>query len=223
MSDTDATGAQPASSIEQLNTLWRVGEAEPAAPSSLPRRLPQSDPLAAAPASGDVQLGHRSVHQRIGPAARARDRRVQDRTRRCAAVSGGAGGARAADGSAASTAMRTEHDEIRTSLGVLQQATHNLGEASCPAFRPGELVNERRRQPDSEPTPPRVSPASRRSVTSTSASRTPFADRATTSRAGCATTCRSSPARPTSSTSAAAAASSSSCCARPASADAASI
>ena len=46
-------------------------------------------------------------------------------------------------------AIRTEHAEIRTSLGVLQQATHNLGSVVSGFPGPPKLGTSEVRQPDS--------------------------------------------------------------------------
>jgi SAM-dependent methyltransferase len=125
MSDTE-TRARSQHLVEQLNTLWRVGESEAAAPSSFPRRflnlirtrlLRRQETFN----SATVQYINESVRPlelAIDQYKTARDdvRRFQEalsaRERRMEALL---------------EAIRTEHAEIRTSLGVLQQATHNLG------------------------------------------------------------------------------------------------
>ena len=125
MSDTDAR-ARSQHLVEQLNTLWRVGESEPTAPPSLPKRvlnlirtrlLRRQETFN----SATVQYINESVRPlelAIDEYKTARDdvRRFQEalaaRERRMEALI---------------DAIRTEHAEIRTSLGVLQQATHNLG------------------------------------------------------------------------------------------------
>jgi SAM-dependent methyltransferase/exonuclease VII small subunit len=125
MSDTDAR-ARSQHLVEQLNTLWRVGESEPTAPPSLPKRvlnlirtrlLRRQETFN----SATVQYINESVRPlelAIDEYKTARDdvRRFQEalaaRERRMEALI---------------EALRTEHAEIRTSLGVLQQATHNLG------------------------------------------------------------------------------------------------
>jgi SAM-dependent methyltransferase/exonuclease VII small subunit len=124
MSDTDAR-ARSQHLVEQLNTLWRVGDAEPAAPPSLPKRvlnlirtrlLRRQETFN----SATVQYINESVRPlelAIDEYKTARDdvRRFQEalaaRERRMEALI---------------EAIRSEHAEIRTSLGVLQQATHNL-------------------------------------------------------------------------------------------------
>jgi len=125
MSDTDAR-ARSQHLVEQLNTLWRVGESEPTAPPSLPKRilnlirtrlLRRQETFN----SATVQYINESVRPlelAIDEYKTARDdvRRFQEalaaRERRMEALI---------------EAIRSEHAEIRTSLGVLQQATHNLG------------------------------------------------------------------------------------------------
>src|SRR5678816_3833925 len=125
MSDTDAR-ARSQHLVEQLNTLWRVGESEPTAPPSLPKRflnlirtrlLRRQETFN----SATVQYINESVRPlelAIDEYKTARDdvRRFQEalaaRERRMEALI---------------ETMRSEHAEIRTSLGVLQQATHNLG------------------------------------------------------------------------------------------------
>ena len=125
MSDTDAR-ARSQHLVEQLNTLWRVGESEPTAPPSLPKRLldlirtrllRRQETFN----SATVQYINESVRPlelTIDEYKTARDdvRRFQE-----------ALAARERRMDALIEAMRIEHAEIRTSLGVLQQATHNLG------------------------------------------------------------------------------------------------
>jgi O-antigen chain-terminating methyltransferase len=103
--------------VEQLNTLWRVGESEPTAP-SLPRRLlnlirtrllrrQETFNSSAVQYINEFvrpALDQHETLRRFQEALAARERRME----------------------ALVEALRTEHAEIRTSLGVLQQATHNL-------------------------------------------------------------------------------------------------
>jgi SAM-dependent methyltransferase len=105
--------------VEQLNTLWRVGESEP--PPSLTRRLldlirtrllRRQETFNSATVqyinetflAFDEYKTARDEVRRLHEALAARERRLE----------------------ALIEAIRTEHAEIRTSLGVLQQATHNL-------------------------------------------------------------------------------------------------
>jgi len=121
MSDTDAR-VRSQDLIEQLNILWRVGESGPAAPSSLPKRLLnliRTRLLRRQETFNSAAVQYfNELHASIGEYRVARDeaRRFLEllaaRERRMDALI---------------EAMRNEHAEIRTSLGVLQQATHNLG------------------------------------------------------------------------------------------------
>jgi SAM-dependent methyltransferase len=125
MSDTEAR-ARSQQLVEQLNSLWRVGETEPAAPPSLARRvlniirtrlLRRQETFNSA-AVQYINESVRPLELSIDQYKTARDdvRRFQEalaaRERRMEALIEG---------------IRTEHAEMRTSLGVLQQATHNLG------------------------------------------------------------------------------------------------
>ena len=118
MSDTDVR-ARSQHLIEQLNTLWRVGESEPTSPPSLPKRLLnliRTRLLRRQETFNSVMVQY--INESVRPLELAIDdvRRFQEalaaRERRMEALI---------------DAIRTEHAEIRTSLGVLQQATHNLG------------------------------------------------------------------------------------------------
>jgi SAM-dependent methyltransferase/exonuclease VII small subunit len=134
MSDTDV-GARSQRLIEQLNTLWRVAESEPtAAAPTLRERLRH---LLRTKLLGPQEAFNATTVQYINESVRplelaideyktARDdvRRFQEalaaRERRMEALI---------------DAIRTEHAEIRTAIGVLQQATHNL--ASVASGFPG--------------------------------------------------------------------------------------
>ena len=121
--------------IEQLNTLWRVAESEPtaAAPTLRERlrhllRTKLLGPQEAFNAT-TVQYINESVQpleQAIDEYKTARDdvRRFQEalaaRERRMEALI---------------DTIRTEHAEIRTSIGVLQQATHNLAKSGSDPHR----------------------------------------------------------------------------------------
>src|SRR5262245_48065262 len=147
MSDTDVR-ARSQRLIEQLNTLWRVAESEPtaAAPTmrSRLRHLLRTNLLAhqAAFTATTVQYINESVQpleQAIDEYKTARDdvRRFQE-----------AMAARERRMEALIDAIRTEHAEIRTSIGVLQQATHNLaklgsdpGDGSSPGSDPHTRID----------------------------------------------------------------------------------
>ena len=118
MSDTDVR-ARSQHLIKQLNTLWRVGESEPTPPPSLPKRLLdliRTRLLRRQETFNSVMVQY--INEYVRPLELAIDdvRRFQEalaaRERRMEALI---------------ESIRTEHAEIRTSLGVLQQATHNLG------------------------------------------------------------------------------------------------
>jgi SAM-dependent methyltransferase len=117
MSDTDVR-ARSQHLIKQLNTLWRVGESEPTPPPSLPKRLLdriRTRLLRRQETFNSVMVQY--INEYVRPLELAIDdvRRFQEalaaRERRMEALI---------------ESIRTEHAEIRTSLGVLQQATHNL-------------------------------------------------------------------------------------------------
>jgi SAM-dependent methyltransferase/exonuclease VII small subunit len=124
MSDIDAR-ARSQDLIERLNTQWRVGESEPGARPSLPRRLfalirtklLRRQETFNSTAVQYINESVRPLELAIDEYKTARDdvRRFQEalaaRERRMEALI---------------DAIRTEHAEIRTSLGVLQQATHSL-------------------------------------------------------------------------------------------------
>ena len=121
MSDSDAR-ERSQDLIEQLNVLWRVGESWPASQPPLPKRLlnlirtrllRRQETFNSAAVQyfnelhasiGEYQLARDSARRFLEVLA-ARERRMESLIE----------------------ALRSEHAEIRTSLGVLQQATHNLG------------------------------------------------------------------------------------------------
>jgi len=138
MSDTE-TRARSQHLVEQLNSLWRVGESEPAAPPSLPRRvlnlirtrLLRRQETFNSTAVQYINESVRPLELSIDEYRTARDdvRRFQEalaaRERRMEALV---------------EAIRIEHAEMRTSLGVLQQATHNLGSVVSGFSRTGDSV-----------------------------------------------------------------------------------
>ena len=129
MSDTDVR-ARSQHLITQLNTLWRVGESEPTPPPSLPKRLLdliRTRLLRRQETFNSVMVQY--INEYVRPLELAIDdvRRFQEalaaRERRMEALI---------------ESIRTEHAEIRTSLGVLQQATHNLAKEQ--ASRAGRVA-----------------------------------------------------------------------------------
>jgi SAM-dependent methyltransferase len=125
MSDID-TRARSQHLVEQLNTLWRVGDAEPAAPVSFPKRvlnLIRTRLLRRQETFNSAAVQY--INESVRPLELAIDeyRTARDDVRRFQEALA----ARERRMEALIEATRTEHGEIRTSLGVLQQATHNLG------------------------------------------------------------------------------------------------
>jgi SAM-dependent methyltransferase/exonuclease VII small subunit len=132
--------------IEQLNTLWRVGESESAP--SLPRRflnlirtrLLRRQETFNSTAVQYINESVRPLELAIDEYKTARDdvRRFQEalaaRERRMEALV---------------EAIRTEHAEIRTSLGVLQQATHNLAQRGSDPDDRSSLRSDRDTRVDS--------------------------------------------------------------------------
>ena len=124
MSDTDAR-ARSQDLIERLNTQWRVGESEPGASPSLPRRLValiRTKLLRRQETFNSTAVQY--INESVRPLELAIDeyRTARDDVRRFQEALA----ARERRMEALIDAIRTEHAEIRTSLGVLQQATHNL-------------------------------------------------------------------------------------------------
>jgi SAM-dependent methyltransferase len=120
MSDTDTRGRSQYL-VEQLNTLWRVGESEPAARPSLPKRvlslirtrlLRRQETFNSYTVQYINDLHHAiDEHETATDEARRFREALAARERRMEALI---------------ESIHTQHAEIRTSLGVLQQATHNL-------------------------------------------------------------------------------------------------
>jgi SAM-dependent methyltransferase len=125
MSDTDVR-ARSQRLIEQLNTLWRVAESEPtaAAPTLRERlrHLLRTKLLGPQEAFNATTVQY--INESIRPLELAIDeyKTARDDVRRFQEALA----ARERRMDALVDAIRTEHAEIRTSMGVLQQATHNL-------------------------------------------------------------------------------------------------
>ena len=138
MSDIDVR-ARSQRLIEQLNTLWRVAESEPtaAAPTIRERlrhllRTKLLGPQEAFNATTVqyINVSVQPLEQAIDEYRTARDdvRRFQE-----------AMAARERRMEAFIEAIRTEHAEIRTSIGVLHQATHNLAGVVSGSRAPAKL------------------------------------------------------------------------------------
>jgi SAM-dependent methyltransferase len=147
MSDTDAR-ARSQDLIEKLNTLWRVGESEADAP-SLPRRilsLIRTRLLRRQETFNSTTVQY--INESVRPLELAIDeyKTARDDVRRFQEALA----ARERRMEALIEALRAEHAEIRTSLGVLQQATHNLakggsdpGDRSSPGSDPQTRTDSR--------------------------------------------------------------------------------
>ena len=131
MSDIDVR-ARSQHLVEQLNTLWRAGESEPTAPPSVPKRVLN---LIRTRLLRRQETFNSAVVQYINESVRPLELAIDDVRRFQEALA-----ARERRMEALIEAIRSEHAEIRTSLGVLQQATHNLGSAVSVSQRTGDPV-----------------------------------------------------------------------------------
>src|SRR5512138_2097325 len=119
MIDTDS----PATSeelIERLNTSWRVAPQQPPSP-SLKHRLVHMIRAAVARLLRPQETFNATLVQYVNTSVRPLEVAIDDVRRFHEALS-----ARERRVDAEMAAMRTQHDELRTSVGVLQQATHQL-------------------------------------------------------------------------------------------------
>src|SRR5688572_16410271 len=142
MSDTDVR-ARSQHLVEQLNTLWRAGESEPTAPPSLPKRVLN---LIRTRLLRRQETFNSAMVQYINESVRPLELAIDDVRRFQEALA-----ARERRMEALIEAIRTEHAEIRTSLGVLQQATHNLGSVVSGLSRPDAPVVSGGSRPDEPP------------------------------------------------------------------------
>ena len=109
--------------IERLNTLWRVAPQQPAS-LSLKHRLVHIVRRAIARLFRPQETFNATVVEYVNTSVRPLEVAVDDVRRFHEALS-----ARERRVEAAMAAMRTEHEELRTSVGVLQQATHHLSKS----------------------------------------------------------------------------------------------
>jgi SAM-dependent methyltransferase/exonuclease VII small subunit len=125
MSDIDVR-ARSQRLIEQLNTLWRVAESEPtaAAPTLRERLRHLFRTKLLGPQEAFNATTVQYINESVRPLEQAIDeyRTARDDVRRFQEALA----ARERRMEVLIDAIRTEHAEIRTSIGVLQQATHNL-------------------------------------------------------------------------------------------------
>jgi SAM-dependent methyltransferase len=132
--------------VEQLNTSWRIAGQPPAAP-SFKHKLLQPIRLALARLLRPQETFNSQIVQYINMSLSTIERyrwALDDVERFRAALA-----ARERRMEAEMAAMRAEHAELRTSVGVLQQATHNLSRSVA---RPPETPDQR--SPDVTPAPP---------------------------------------------------------------------
>jgi SAM-dependent methyltransferase/exonuclease VII small subunit len=125
MSDIDVR-ARSQRLIEQLNTLWRVAESEPtaAAPTLRERLRHLFRTKLLGPQEAFNATTVQYINESVRPLEQAIDeyRTARDDVRRFQEALA----ARERRMEVLIDAIRTEHAEIRTSIGVLQQATHNV-------------------------------------------------------------------------------------------------
>jgi len=119
MLDTDPQ-AKSEALIERLNTSWRVAPQHAASP-ALKHRLAHFVRSIVARLLRPQETFNSTLVQYVNTSVRPLEVAIDDVRRFHEALS-----ARERRVDAAMAAMRAEHDELRTSVGVLQQATHNL-------------------------------------------------------------------------------------------------
>ena len=119
MTDID-TQAKSEALIERLNTSWRVAPQQPASP-SFKHRLAHFIRSMAARLLRPQETFNATLVEYVNTSVRPLEVAIDDVRRFHEALS-----ARERRVEAAMAAMRAEHDELRSSVGVLQQATHSL-------------------------------------------------------------------------------------------------
>jgi SAM-dependent methyltransferase len=119
MTDIDSQ-AKSEALIERLNTSWRVAPQQPASP-SLKHRLAHVIRSMAARLLRPQETFNATLVEYVNTSVRPLEVAIDDVRRFHEALS-----ARERRVEAAMAAMRAEHDELRSSVGVLQQATHSL-------------------------------------------------------------------------------------------------
>ena len=119
MTDIDSQ-AKSEALIERLNTSWRVAPQQPASP-SLKHRLAHVIRSMAARLLRPQETFNATLVEYVNTSVRPLEVAIDDVRRFHEALS-----ARERRVEAAMAAMRADHDELRSSVGVLQQATHSL-------------------------------------------------------------------------------------------------
>jgi SAM-dependent methyltransferase len=119
MTDID-TQAKSEALIERLNTSWRVAPQQPASP-SFKHRFAHLVRTMVARLLRPQEAFNATLVEYVNTSVRPLEMAIDDVRRFHEALS-----ARERRVEAAMAAMRAEHDELRSSVGVLQQATHAL-------------------------------------------------------------------------------------------------
>ena len=119
MTDID-TQAKTEALIERLNTSWRVTPQQPASP-TFKHRLAHLVRTMVARLLRPQETFNATLVEYVNTSVRPLEVAIDDVRRFHEALS-----ARERRVEAAMAAMRAEHDELRSSVGVLQQATHHL-------------------------------------------------------------------------------------------------
>jgi len=141
--------------IERLNTSWRVAPQQPASP-SLKHRLAHRVRAVVARLLRPQETFNATLVQYVNTSVRPLEVAIDDVRRFHEALS-----ARERRVEAAMAAMRAEHEELRTSVGVLQQATHTLSKEIARRAASVAPVGATTSSPQMSPALPQASEASR--------------------------------------------------------------
>ncbi|HKE85993.1 MAG TPA: class I SAM-dependent methyltransferase [Vicinamibacterales bacterium] len=141
--------------IERLNTSWRVAPQQPASP-SLKHRLAHRVRAIVARLLRPQETFNATLVQYVNTSVRPLEVAIDDVRRFHEALS-----ARERRVEAAMAAMRAEHEELRMSVGVLQQATHTLSKEIARRAASVAPVEATTASAQTSPAVPRASDASR--------------------------------------------------------------
>src|SRR5262245_11730038 len=141
--------------IERLNTSWRVAPQQPASP-SLKHRLAHRVRAIVARLLRPQETFNATLVQYVNTSVRPLEVAIDDVRRFHEALS-----ARERRVEAAMAAMRAEHEELRMSVGVLQQATHTLSKEIARRAASVAPVEATTAGAQTSPAVPRASDASR--------------------------------------------------------------
>ena len=154
MSDIDSQ-AKSEALIERLNTSWRVAPQEPASP-AFKHRLAHFVRTMVARLLRPQETFNATLVEYVNTSVRPLEVAIDDVRRFHEALS-----ARERRVEAAIAAMRAEHDELRTSVGVLQHATHHLSKSLAARAASVSLTDPAPALAPTPPALPRASEASR--------------------------------------------------------------